>query len=137
MNGSNSTLLGYLMGGIMPKNMHNDEFIVHIKDLLDPFGDVTLRFMFGGYSIYKSGVIFGLIADQELYFKANADAAKFFQASGSEQFSYESRGKKIKMCYWKVTAEALESQELLRKWFDAAYDSALKQVTKRKKKITD
>ena len=88
--------------------------------------------MFGGYSLYKNGMIFGLISDQELYFKADLDTAKFFQAAGSEQFAYESRGKKIKMCYWKVTAEVLENQELLRKWFDKAYDASLNQSAKRK-----
>jgi DNA transformation protein len=114
--------------------IYQNEFVDYVRDLLGPFGPISVRFMFGGYSLYKDGLVFGLIADQELYFKADEEAVKFFKEAGSEQFTYESRGKKIKMSYWKVTSEVIDNQEIMKRWFDLAYNSSLRAKRKIKKR---
>lgn len=62
----------------MYKIVRNNEFIEYIKDILAPFGQITTRVMFGGYGIYKDRVIIGIIAESELYFKADSFTAKYF-----------------------------------------------------------
>ena len=99
----------------------NSEFIEYIKETLEPFGNISTRSMFGGCGIYKNGLIFALIADNELYFKSDHNTATFFQTYGSEPFTYDNGKKLVQMSYWKVTPEVLENQEILQIWVDKAY----------------
>lgn len=51
--------------------MTKSEFVNYIINLLSPYGYIRVRSMFGGYSVYKYGVIVAIIVDDELYFKVN------------------------------------------------------------------
>ena len=42
-----------------------------VRDLFVHIPDITSRAMFGGWGLYQDGVIFGIIADGELYFKVD------------------------------------------------------------------
>lgn len=115
---------------------YNNEFVEYIRDLLEPFEISGIRPMFGGFGIYKNGIMFALIIDNELYFKADTSAAEFFQNFGSEPFVYESRGKQVKLSYWRVLPEILDDEETLNEWLNMAYSAALsaKQSSKLRKK---
>ena len=43
----------------------------YIIEILSPHGEIIARSMFGGYGIYKNGIIFALIISDELYFKVD------------------------------------------------------------------
>ena len=116
----------------MKKQSPHNEFLEYIREMLEPFGISKIRAMFGGFGIYKNGIMFALIADHELYFKADEKAAVFFQSFGSEPFSYEAKGRKVKLSYWRVLPEILEDQDILEKWHAMAYSAAL---TSKKKTV--
>ena len=80
--------------------------------------------MFGGTGLYMNGFFFAIIADKELFFKADKLSAKFFKQEGSQPFTYQARGKKVALAYWKVLPEVLEDPELMNQWFNKAYSSA-------------
>jgi DNA transformation protein len=88
--------------------------------------------MFGGFGIYKNGIIFGIIAENELYFKVDEMLAEFFKKHGGEFFTYESNGKKFKMSYSKVPSEILENSELLKKWVELSFNVAVKAKIRKK-----
>ena len=44
----------------------SDEFLAFVLDLLDAWGGVTARKMFGGAGLYRDGVMFALVADDGL-----------------------------------------------------------------------
>jgi DNA transformation protein len=117
----------------MSKKDDHKEFIDYVQDLLKEFGIINIRPMFGGFGVYKNGIIFALIDDNELYFKADEAAAKLFQRYGSTQFTYENNGKQIGMCYWKVVPEVLDDQEMAKKWADISYHVAINSSKKTKK----
>jgi DNA transformation protein len=50
------------------------EFANHIVDLLDAFGAVEAKRMFGGFGIFHQGLIIGLVADGSLYLKADSQS---------------------------------------------------------------
>lgn len=104
--------------------MRDNEFLEYTRETLQPFGLDKIRPMFGGFGLYYNEVMFALIADNELYFKADGKSAQFFKESGSEPFSYESKGRRIKMSYWKVLPEVLEDSDTLKTWYDMAYGVA-------------
>lgn len=101
--------------------MQENEFLNYVLDSINQLYTIRARKMFGGYGLYIDGQIFGIIADQELYFKANIKTADFFAQFDSEQFSYERNGKTVKMSYWRVPSEVLEDQEMLKKWLDTSF----------------
>lgn len=56
-----------------------------------------------------------------LYFKVGDTNHADYVAAGSEPFTYESRGKRAAMSYWKVPSEILDDGESLRSWAEKAY----------------
>lgn len=82
--------------------------------------------MFGGQGIYRDGIMFALVADGELYFKADDQSADRFQSVGSEPFTYKGKGKPITMSYWRLPDTALDDPEELRDWADLAYQAAMR-----------
>jgi DNA transformation protein len=112
------------------------EFANHIVDLLDPFGPCEARRMFGGFGIFHHGLMFGLIADGSLYLKADAESQALFEAEGSEAFSYYKQGKEYKLSYFLAPETFFEDPENCLYWARKAFDAALRNPNKsRKKKI--
>lgn len=99
----------------MVKKRINNEYVNYVLDLMQPFGAISVRQMFGGYGLYNDGLFFAIIVDDELYFKADYIGAKYFAESGSVQFSYLNKNKIVKLSYWKVLPEVLEDSDLLKK----------------------
>jgi len=98
----------------------------YIMEILAPYGEITVKSMFGGYSIYKNGVIVAIIAYNELYFKVDQSNKSQYEKLGSEPFTYEAKGKKSTMSYWKVPIEILEDEEQLGVWLNQSYEISLK-----------
>lgn len=91
------------------------EYVVH--DLLGQISRITARAMFGGHGLYKGGVIFGIIADGQLYFKTDEKTSKKYKKLGSSPFTYsKGKVKSITMSYWELPAEIMDDPEELKKW---------------------
>jgi DNA transformation protein len=103
----------------------SEEFAQYITEMLEPFGNIKTRKMFGGYGIYKDGLMFALISDSELYFKADLETARYFKSQNLEPFTYQAKGKLIALSYYKISPEIIEDGEILTKYFNLAYNSAL------------
>lgn len=88
-----------------------------VKDLLAEVKGVTSRAMFGGFGLYKDGVIFGILVDDEVYFKVGDSNRKKYEEAKSRPFTYKNaRGKAIAMSYWEVPADVLEDREAIARW---------------------
>lgn len=48
-----------------------NEFVEYLLELLEPSGGVRAKAMFGGFGIYRDNLMFGLVADDILYFKVD------------------------------------------------------------------
>ncbi len=91
----------------------------HDYVLYDLLGDnlrITSRKMFGGYGIYLNGVIFGIIAEDVLYFKVDDSNQEEFVSRGSKMLTYLSKGKEVPLPYWEVPADVLEDRGMLLDW---------------------
>ncbi|MBX9765614.1 TfoX/Sxy family protein [Patescibacteria group bacterium] len=103
-----------------------------VGDVLGDMRGITARAMFGGYGLYKDGVIFGIIAEDELYLKVDDTNRDEFVAFDSHPFVYEQgKHKKTTMSYWVIPEEILEDRARME-------DLVLASVTinKKKKKST-
>jgi DNA transformation protein len=101
------------------------EFANHVCDILSPLGPVTAKGMFGGFGIYLDGLMFGLIADEVLYFKADSQSSPSYEAAGMAPFKPWEH-KPMTMPYWEVPAEVLDEEDDFRAWGRAAFEAALR-----------
>jgi DNA transformation protein len=96
----------------------------HLKEIFSEFGAVTVRRMFGGRGVYAEGIMFALIADGDLYFKADEETIPAFRAAGAGPFAYQSAGRRVVMSYWRVPDRLLDEPEELAVWARGAVRAA-------------
>lgn len=97
------------------------DFIEFVQELFAPLGGVSIRRMFGGAGIYSRGVMFGLIDDDTIYLKADAETRKAFEERGCGPFVYDGKGKPIQMSYWQMPAELIDDAETALAWAKTAF----------------
>lgn len=109
-------------------------FVDYLMELLDGFGDVTAKRMFGGHGIFRDGLMFGLVADSTLYFKVDAQNQPDFEALALEPFVYMQKNRPVTMSYYQAPGEALDSAEAMQTWAESAFGAAVRAQRKKKKK---
>lgn len=107
------------------------EFAAHVVDLLQSIGPVESKTMFGGFGVFMEGLMFGLIADNELYLKVDSSNQQDFEDLGLQAFGYEKNGKVLKMGYFQAPEEAMEDGELLSTWASKSYGAAMRAAAKK------
>ena len=106
--------------------------------MLDVFADIpgiTCKSMFGGFSFYKDGVIFGCLADV-LYFKVDDVNRPQYEAMGSKPFVYEHVNTKriATMPYYELPESILEDRDQLKLWIDESVAASVRSQKKKKGK---
>jgi DNA transformation protein len=111
------------------------EFVEYVVESLRAMGRVGARRMFGGHGIFMDGVMFGLIADDQLYLKVDDGNRAAYEAEGLQPFTYNGKGKPVEMSYREAPSEGFDDPEILCAWAREAYAAALRadaRKTKRK-----
>ena len=106
--------------------MGSREFCNYVLDMLSHVDGVSARGMFGGFGLYKGGVMFALLAGDVVYYKTGPSNIADYENAGSEPFTYSGKNKPIQMSYWQVPEAVFEDQDELKEWTIKAYDVALK-----------
>ncbi len=101
-------------------------FYAHLVDLMESFGPVTVRRMFGGAGVFREGLMFGLIADDTLYLKADQHNRGDFEARGLDPFTYRAKSRTTALSYYQAPPEVMEDPQALAAWADKAYQAALR-----------
>lgn len=100
------------------------EFTDYLTEVFAQFGTIRARKMFGGYGIYCNDIMFGLVADDTLYLKADKTTIHFFESKRLGPFEYDKNGKKIKMSYYLAPAEIFDDPAEAVIWAERAYQIA-------------
>jgi DNA transformation protein len=116
----------------------SSDYVDFVLDALADWHTVTGRRMFGGYGLFRQGVMFALIIDETLYFKVDGSTRPAFEQAGSTPFVYYAKGKLVALSYWQVPPDLFEDSEQLGQWAQKAWQvalraQALKPVSKTKK----
>ncbi len=106
------------------------EFVDYLGEVFEEFGAITSRKMFGGHGIYHDGLMFGLVADDELYLKVDKNSVTFFEERSLEAFEYIKNNKAMKMSYHKAPEEIYDERDVAKEWADRAYEAALRSKKK-------
>ncbi len=100
------------------------EFVEYLREVFEPFGTIQSRRMFGGHGIYYAQVMIGLVADDVLYLKADADSEHYFAERGLDAFEYVKNGKKMKMSYRQAPEEIFDDPQEATLWARRAFEAA-------------
>ncbi|HHJ36049.1 MAG TPA: TfoX family protein [Gammaproteobacteria bacterium] len=104
---------------------------------MQSIGPVYSKGMFGGHGIFLDGLMFGLVADNELYLKTNAKTQDKFKEKGLLPFTYTKKEKTFSMNYYQAPEEALEDNEEMNRWANLAYGVAIIAAAKKNKPVPD
>ncbi|RBP51302.1 TfoX/Sxy family protein [Arenicella xantha] len=114
------------------------QFVEFLHEVFAEFGAIRSRRMFGGHGIYHDDLMFGLVADDQLFMKTDPTSLPEFVAAGCVPFEFDKDGKKMKMPYYLAPEEIYDDPERASYWANLSYSSALrsaaKQPSRRKKR---
>ena len=105
-------------------------FANYCCELLGSAGTCSARRMFGGFGISTGGLNIALVANlgggDTLWLKADEETRGLFEAAGCAPFTYEAKGKAMKLNYYSAPEDAMESPQLMAQWARLSLDCALK-----------
>jgi len=103
-----------------------DRLTAYLLELLAPLGPVSARRMFGGVGLFHSGIMFGLIARDELFLKVGDANRPAYEAAGEAPFSYDTKhGSHTLGSYWRCPPELLDDAETFQIWARQAIEAAM------------
>lgn len=105
---------------------NNKDFVNYIIDMLQDFGQIEERYMFGDWGLYCDGIFFAIIEDDRLFVKADEENKHLFEKHRLEQFSYMRQGKECFLNYYAVPEEAVDDMDKLKYWAEVGYQAALR-----------
>ena len=103
---------------------NSTELISFFCEQLQPFSTVTAKRMFGGHGLFCTGLMFALVSDDQLYFKADTELAKQFEHLGLSKFSYSKKGKICHINYYQAPESCMDDPDEMCRWAKAAYKVA-------------
>ena len=107
------------------------ELVLFLCESLAPLGSVSARRMFGGYALYCDGIVFALIANDVLYFKADDGNRPDYEALGLRPFK-PFDDKPTVMPYFPPPESALDDPDELLLWARPALAAAIRTAATRK-----
>lgn len=104
----------------------------HLRDLFEGVAPVTFRRMFGGFGIYRDGVIFAVVLRDQLMLKGDVDVATEYEAGGMQRWNYvgTKHGNTVAMPYWTAPESALDDPDEMTMWAHKAIEAARRAATK-------
>ena len=110
----------------------SDSFAEFLREQLAPLGRLTMRRMFGKTGVFCDGVMFGMVADNTLYFRVDDDnRAVFEEAAAFPPLNYEKKGATIDLSFWRVPERLFDEPDELVTWARAALAAAHRVAAKR------
>jgi len=103
-----------------------DTFAAYCVELLSALGSARARRMFGGHGLYVDDLFVAIVADEQLYLKADAQTRPQFEAAGCKPFVYGKAAQVVALGYWSAPEEATESPASMLPWARLAQAAALR-----------
>jgi DNA transformation protein and related proteins len=112
---------------------HDPELEAGIETALElfaPMGHLSVRKMFGGAGIYLDGLMFVLIAEGDIYLKADAANLGAFIKANCPPFVFHTKdGKAMEMSYRRMPDDALDDASEALTWGRLGYAAAVRAKT--------
>jgi DNA transformation protein and related proteins len=108
-----------------------DSYIEFLIEQFSPLGNITARAMFGGYCLYCDGAVFALVANHEVYLKADDANRAMFEDRGLRPFKpFEDRDEV--MSYYQGPPEIFEDPDVMSRWCTPSVEAGRRALMKKK-----
>jgi len=104
-------------------------FVQSLHEVFEALGRIHTKRMFGGHGVYHEGRMFGLVFQETLYLKSDAQTVGFFDALGLPAFTYQREGKTATLSYRQAPAELFEDRSEATLWGRRAWEAAVRSGT--------
>ncbi len=108
-----------------------NEYLEFLEEWLAPVGAISVRAMFGGFTLYCDGAVFALVADNVLYLKVDDVTRPRFEALGLKPFRPYADRPEV-MQYYPPPPEFFEDSDARDDWARAAVGVGLRAQASRK-----
>ncbi len=124
-----------------------------VQEALEPIGQVTMRKMMGGATLYLDGndrlsraphgsalsggqggpIIFAILDEGEIWLKADAESDSIWDAEGCEKFSVTFKdGKVDTMNYRRAPQDVYDDPEAMQRWAGLAVEAGARAAAKKR-----
>lgn len=116
-------------------------FIEWAEELIAGFGPVEVKKMFGGASLSRKGVGFGILDNDTFFLKADVDMGAELKSQGSQAWSYSigKDGKPRDIAFWSLPDTAVddpdEASELAKRSYVIAVKAAAEKAKPKSKTV--
>jgi len=108
------------------------DYASFLRDQLAPLGPITVRRMFGKSGVFCDGVMFGMVAENILYFRVDSqNRAGFKEAEEYPSLSYVKNGRAIDLSFWRAPDRLFDDHQELIAWARAALAAAHRVAARR------
>ena len=109
--------------------------IAWVEEALAPIGTVTRRAMMGGATLYLDQTIFAIVADDLLWFKADAASDATWDEAGCPRFTFQmGEGRVGSMDYRRAPDDVYDDAEAMRDWAALAIAAGQRAPTRKPRK---
>lgn len=110
------------------------EFTDYLHEVFELAGPITIKRMFNGHTLYFDGLPVGIVYEDTLYLKADAETRNLHEQRSLPQFTYQKRDKTIGLPNFQAPDEIFEDRQEAAIWLKRAYEAGLKAKPKKKVK---
>jgi DNA transformation protein and related proteins len=110
----------------------SNSFAEFLHEQLTALGHIALRRMFGKTGVFCDGFMLGMVTDNTLYFRVDADnRAAFLEAASSPPLNYRKKGELIDLSFWRAPERLFDEPDELLEWARIALAAARRVAAKR------
>ncbi len=91
-------------------------FVTFVLELFAPLGRIGARRMFSGHGLFLDGKMFGLVFQEQLYLKVDAQSKPQFEASGLPPFTYARQGRVVALSFHRAPESVLDEPDQALRW---------------------
>src|SRR4051794_1567608 len=112
----------------------SETFAEFLREQLVPLGRLTMRRMFGKTGVFCDGVMFGVVAEDTLYFRVDDQNRQAFkEAESSPPLNYVKQGRTIDLSFWHVPERLIDEPDELVTWARSALAAAHRVAAERRR----
>jgi DNA transformation protein len=109
----------------------SDSFAEFLREQLAPLGHVITRRMFGKTGVFCDGFMLGMVTENTLYFRVDADnRMAFAEAASFPPLNYEKGGQLIDLSFWRAPERLFDEPDEFVEWARAAMAAARRVAAK-------
>ena len=102
-----------------------------VAEMVAPLGAPSSRRMMGGAMLYCDGIAYGIVDDDQLWFKADAASDAAWDEAGAVRFTYDRAGQTATMNYRRAPDDCYDDDDAFRHWAGLALAAGRRAAAKK------